>query len=174
MNAFALPLAAANDTAADPRAAALMAQDARERAYRARHQWTGDRYEHGRDLADVAKLLRADLKAAGIVGRVTISRYSMGQSLTVAVTAPAGMVLLSTRRIRQDLGLVAVAPGAAPDAWRSREAAAMLEGVEAMANRYNRSHNDRNQTFYVHADFAGTTVADQRDAIVTAITGAAK
>jgi hypothetical protein len=151
-----------------------VAQDARERAYRARHNWTGDLYAHGRDLADVAKLLRADMRAAGIVGRVTISRYSQGQSLTVAVAAPAGMVLLSTRRIRQDLGLVAVAPGAAPDMWRSREAAAMLATVEAMANRYCRSWSDKNQTFGVHADFAGTTVADQRDAIVAAITGASK
>ena len=174
MHAFALPLAAANDTAADPRAADLVVQAVREAAYRARHTWTGDLYEHGRDLADVAKLLRADLRTAGIVARVAISRYSMGQSLTVSVTAPEGMVLLSTRRIRQDLGLVAVAPGAAPDMWRSREAAALIDRVEAMANRYNRSWSDKNQTFGVHAEFAGTAIADQRDAIVAAITGAGR
>jgi len=63
MHAFAFPLAAANDTAADPRAAALVAQDARERAYRARHQWTGDRYEHGRAIVnDVRRTHGAQLR----------------------------------------------------------------------------------------------------------------
>jgi hypothetical protein len=39
MHAFAFPLAAANDTAADPRAAALVAQDARERTFRKLATW---------------------------------------------------------------------------------------------------------------------------------------
>ena len=93
-------------------------QGQREAAYRASHVWTGALYQQGRDLREVAALVRAALRTAGIVATVRLSRYSQGQSLTIAVTPPAGMLVMSVRRVRQDLGLAPgpLAPFLAPDA----------------------------------------------------------
>jgi len=62
-------------------------------ARQAATDWTGDQYEQGRDVADIAKLIRADLKAAQGVGglpaglkfSVKISRFSGGVSCDVRV-----------------------------------------------------------------------------------------
>jgi D-alanyl-D-alanine dipeptidase len=59
-----------------------------------------------RDVKEIAKCVRADLKAAVACGAlsaltfgVKISRYSMGQSLTVTVTSvPVGYVILNAKR----------------------------------------------------------------------------
>jgi len=55
----------------------------------------GKKYQSGQDVKETAKLVRKDIKAgiksglfpAGLKASVTIERYSMGQSLSVHVTA---------------------------------------------------------------------------------------
>lgn len=61
----------------------------------------GDKFNRDRNIADVAKLVRADIKAAiasnllpkGIKCSVRIERYSMGRTLHVTVTACPVMVV---------------------------------------------------------------------------------
>lgn len=45
----------------------------------------GNRYDKNADIVDVAKLVRKDLKAAGLHCSVRIQRYSGGQSLNIEV-----------------------------------------------------------------------------------------
>ena len=56
-----------------------------------KHGWKGDNYERGRDITEIAKLIRADLKKECPKCRfgVRIQRYAGGQSLAVhLMTAP--------------------------------------------------------------------------------------
>ena len=50
-----------------------------------KHGWKGEKYERGRDITDVAKLIRAELKEQCPKCKfgVRIQRYAGGQSLTV-------------------------------------------------------------------------------------------
>jgi len=50
-----------------------------------KHGWKGDNYERGRDITDIAKLIRTELKSRFPKCRfgVRIQRYAGGQSLTV-------------------------------------------------------------------------------------------
>ena len=169
----------ANDTALDALSATRRAridaweqseQGQREAAYRASHRWTGALYQQGRDLREVAALVRAALRTAGIVATVRLSRYSQGQSLTIAVTPPAGMLVMSVKRVRQDMGLAPgpVVPFLAPDA------AALLTRVEAMANAWNRSWSDKHQTFYASVAFAGSVQSEHRAEIEAAVRATVK
>ena len=154
----------ANDTArvSDPHRAARLAAEEQERAYQARHNWTGAKWQQGRDFAETAKLVRADLKAAGIVAKVRLSRYSMGRSLTVEVTPPAGMPLASVLRVRQDMRLAPLDERGCPAPYRSPESSALLAKVEGLVNAYNRSWNDRHQDFHAHVEFeTGAQNADR-------------
>lgn len=61
----------------------------------------GYRYERGRDVAEDAKLMRADIKALVAAGmlpnwkyNVRIQRYSMGRSINVYAEAPCPVVLV--------------------------------------------------------------------------------
>jgi len=61
----------------------------------------GDKFEAGQDIADVAKLVRADIKStisagllpSGTKCSVRVERYSMGRTLHVSVTACPIMVV---------------------------------------------------------------------------------
>lgn len=113
------------------------------------------------DVADVAKALRAEIKAAvksgklprGLKASVTISRFSMGCSLSVKVTAvPAGFVILA-------------GDPECPHA-KSPAAAALLAKIEAMIAPYHRDDSDTmtdyfNVNFYKHVDFDGALEADE-------------
>ena len=75
-----------------------VAEQARLKALRA-SQTAGAKFERGRDLTLVAKDLRRDIRAEikanrlpkGLKVSVRIERYSMGQSLHLAVTAAPGL-----------------------------------------------------------------------------------
>jgi len=164
----------ANDTArvSDPHRAARLAAEEQERAYQARHNWTGAKWQQGRDFAETAKLVRADLKAAGIVAKVRLSRYSMGRSLTVEVTPPAGMPLASVLRVRQDMRLAPLDERGCPVPFRSPEAAAFLAKIEAIVNAYNRSWNDKHQDFHAHVEFVYGAFETDRERVETALRAA--
>jgi hypothetical protein len=107
---------------------------------------TGDRYDSGRDVADIAKAVRKDLATAyprkdGWKFSVRISRFSMGCSLGVTVKAvPDGF------NIHTDDWRAAVAEGGhckANDRLRepgferfTAEAKETKEALERLANRY--------------------------------------
>lgn len=167
---------AANDTAAD---LARKLEEERLALVRASH-YTGAKYVSGRDLSEVAKDIRGEIAhclkigslPAGLKCAVRISRYSMGQSVTVHVTAiPAGFVIANAARIRQD-----EMPGArfsrctGLELLKSPEATELLGKLESLANAYNYDRSDSmvdyySSNFHLTVDFGGTLEQESRDAI---------
>lgn len=158
--------APANDTALDPIAAARVAQHAWEMAEQARHRWTGERWVDGRDLREIARLVRADLARAQIHARVALARYSGGQRLTVRITPPAGMTLCNPVRVRQVLDPDHVGPLADR---LTVESAQLLRTAEGIVQAYNRSWDDRCREFHLDADFADGLYAAERERVVSAM-----
>ncbi len=128
---------------------------------------TGTKYSQDQDLADVAKLVRKDLKAAGYQASVRISRYSMGQSLNVRIKALPKNTDLAKAVVWQGYpsgsSPTTYAPYAGPDCigkdgW-FRPAAPMV-AVEAIVAAYNRVTTSNqaddyyNCDFYAHVDFS--------------------
>lgn len=123
----------------------------------------------GMDLAAVAKLVRADIKAAVKAGQltagdysVTISRYSMGQSMDVTVKACALTVVNAARVAAEMTG----ADGYDYPRY-SDEGKALLSTLEGIMAQYNRSASDShsdysNVKFYGDAKFAGALENAQR------------
>lgn len=121
----------------------------------------GTKYDKNIGVADIAKLVRADIKAgikagtlpAGLKCSVKISRYSMGQSLTVSVKAVSGIDIVNPAFI--------AAKVAAPDAWpidinqTSDEARALLEDLRAIVSAYNYDGSD-SMTDYYNVNFSGS------------------
>lgn len=76
----------------------------------------GVKYDSDRDIAAIAKLVRKDIKTAvkagalpkGLKASIRISRYSMGQSLNITITAcpsiteTPGLTILNHRRLLLD------------------------------------------------------------------------
>lgn len=152
----------ANDTQPDPHAAARVTQEAREAAERARHVWTGAKWAEGRDLRDVAKLVRGELKALGYVARVTLSRYSMGQRLRVVLTAPAGLPLVNVEWLHQEADPLHTGPMANR---RHPRADALVLVIETLCQAYNRSWSDKGQSFHLDVVFADGVEQAERDAL---------
>ncbi len=132
----------------------------------------GSKYVHGRDLADVAKLVRADIAAAvkagvlpaGLKVSVRIRRYSMGQSLDVFVTAAPGLCFLSVARVRYEL--------ASNPTWRmpsilSDSGAKALGAIERMVAAYDRTGERR--SFFAFVDFGSDLERALRAEIKAAI-----
>jgi hypothetical protein len=63
------------------------------------NRFEGTKYVNGRDITEIAKLVRAEIKTAikdgslpeGLKASVRISRYSMGQSLDIGITSLGGI-----------------------------------------------------------------------------------
>ena len=94
------------ETASDRAARLTSAEDARVAAVKAAH-WTGSKYVSGRPLVETTQLVRTELKAAAkaagpLHGCKLSVRCSHG-SILVAITPPAGAMVVSIRRVRQDV-----------------------------------------------------------------------
>jgi len=101
----------------------------------------GSKLDRDRDIAVVAKMVRADLKAAtghllpaGFKATVRTKRFSGGESLTVDVVSPA-------------------------DLRRTPEGIALAESVRAIVNAYNYDKSDPmtdhfDVQFYAHVELA--------------------
>ena len=140
----------------------------------------GSRHVEGQNLADVAKLVRGDianairdgLLPAGLKASVRISRYSMGQSLDVRVTACPGVVVLSTRRVRFDVETKGRVFNPRPRL--STEGSKVLKTIESIVEAYNEVV-DRGAfcqplvSFYSHVDFDSAIEAAERAEIVAAL-----
>lgn len=98
----------------------------------------GSKYESGRDVADVARLVRADLKAEGIKAKVRISRYSMGCDLTVEITdAPINVINLA-RALDHDT----------TEPRFSEEGLSLLRRAEGIVEAYQRKVTEHNTDYY--------------------------
>ncbi|TET51335.1 MAG: hypothetical protein E3J64_07045 [Anaerolineales bacterium] len=127
------------------------------------------------DLAEIAKLVRADIKAAvkagdlpkGTKTSVRISRYSMGQSLTATITECPGLIVANPDRVRFDLddphGHTTL-PLLSPDATR------VVGVVQDITDSYNYDSSDPasdyyNVRFYGGAGFCSEFEERSRDEI---------
>jgi hypothetical protein len=119
----------------------------------------GAKYDRATDIAEIAKRVRADLKAAvkakdipGTKYRVTIERYSQGQSLNVRI-GDVPFTIVSEERIRRDI--LDRADFDPAFGWRTEEAVALIRKVEAIVGAYNFDGSD-SQTDYYHVNFYST------------------
>lgn len=103
----------------------------------------GSKYIQGQDVAEIAKVLRSDIKQAvkagllptGLKVGVTISRFSMGCSLSVRVTAlPAGFPVLA-------------GDPECPHA-KAPETRALLEQLEEMVDAHRRDDSDPSTDYF--------------------------
>lgn len=120
--------------------------------------WIGSKYKSGADVADVAKFVRKDIKAARKAGElpdgkysVRISRYSMGCSLTVNVSGlgfeTANMDCFRAEALSPDLrhyGVV-VLP------IYSEKANDLRDKLKAIVNAYNYNKSDSMTDYFDYA-----------------------
>lgn len=139
----------------------------------------GSKYVSGQDLANVAKLIRKDVAAAvkngdlpkWLKASVKISRYSMGQSLSLKVTALPGICFLSTKAIRFEQAN----PNVYCDISRYSEVGmSILTTLREIVADYNRDNSDlmndyHSVDFYEHVDFAGSLERALREEIIAAV-----
>jgi hypothetical protein len=132
-------------------------EERRLEAVRAGH-WQGAKYQRGRDLRDIAADVRRDIAAAikvdalprGLKVAVRISRYSMGQSMTVTVKE-APFAIANELRVAWDMANPYASHANAPAdvMWlRSETARAVLEDLTAIANAYNYDRSDSCTDYY--------------------------
>lgn len=146
------------------------AQPARER-YQSPPERRGSKYDETRelDVRDVAKLVRAELKALrGFKCAVRIARFSGGESLKVeVVSVPAGFRVLNRERLawerehpRQHCTHLAIF---------SDEAIAIQDRIAAMVAAYNRNASDTmidyfDVRFYASVSFSYELTKAERNA----------
>lgn len=130
----------------------------------------GSKFQRGMDTAEVAKRLRADIKAAqragsipaGVKVSVRTSRFSMGSSVSLTVTACPFMV-----QTREFLRHHATEPHRFYEGQRQTEAArALLAQLQEMGSEYRRDDSDTstdyfNCNFYLHVDFDGAITSEE-------------
>jgi hypothetical protein len=125
----------------------------------------GAKYDGNLDTAQIAKRVRADLKAAIASGElpamkasVRISRYSMGSSITVSLSDIAGLTLFNAERLRADCDQP---HGHITLPIYTDEARAILDAVEAILAAYNYDASD-SQTDYYESAFHANVDFDNR------------
>ena len=127
----------------------------------------GSKYEatKGLDIAEVAKLVRADIKAAvasgelpeGSVASVRIQRFAGGKSITAVLAIP-GVVRLSPEETE------AGRSNRVPKPWLTRVAYNAEAAVERIVEAYNYDRSDSqsdsfNVRFYAHVSVEGAVVS---------------
>lgn len=130
----------------------------------------GDRYDRKMDVPEIAKRIRADIKAAdlpaGLKTSVRCARYSMGRSITISVTA-CPTVVLNPERVRDD-----AAGKHADRPWRSAPGQAIYDTLEQIGQRYQK-HQTTDQpddwsysSFHLSVDFDPDVTNAQRAGIL--------
>lgn len=121
----------------------------------------GSKYDRDLDVADIAKRVRADIKAAvkagelpnGLKTSVRISRYSMGRSLDVAVKACPGVEVMNPARAEHDIENNDRVHSDFP--IYTEDFAALLEQLRSIVRAYNFNGSDI-QADYFHVNFHST------------------
>jgi hypothetical protein len=141
----------------------------------------GSKYNDSLNVVEIAKLIRKDLTAAvkagqlpkGIKFGVTVQKFSMGCSLTIAVKTFPGQVLNPARVLAGELGGVhGEYSGNAPRNFHCEQWARVERTLEGIANAYNRTASDsqtdyHNTNFYLHVLCQVDTAAERANVIAT-------
>ena len=134
-----------------------------EKAYLAARHYVGAKYEATKnlDIAEIAKLVRKDIKAAVKSGdlpkakySVKISRYSMGRSITVAVTGLEMETANMERHLAEARDRSLRHRGVPVGKLMTEEAYELEAKVEALVNAYNFDRSNPMEDYYNSA-FAG-------------------
>lgn len=106
--------------------------------------WTGSKYQEQHDVKEIAKLIRRDIKAAGLPGKigVRISRYSMGQSITIDAVTPFATHHGDVTRENLERSQGIKCP------WMTREGHALYEALEKIGNAYNYDRSDLTTDYF--------------------------
>jgi hypothetical protein len=135
----------------------------------------GEKYQRGMDVAEIAKRIRGDIKAAVRVGRlpiarysVRIERYSMGRSVNVTLDQ-VPFQIPNEARVRRDV-FEPYTFHPVELLLHSEEARALLAAVEDIVKAYNFDGSDSqsdhfNVNFYSDVTFATKQYCDQREAM---------
>lgn len=144
----------------------------------------GDKFDAGRDIADVAKLVRADIKETitagllppGTTCSVRVERYSMGRNLHLAVTACPIMVVnpvyVRWQQANRHASMLE-APPSARDRF-SPEGRHVITTLERIVEAYNRRISSdqpddySNVSFYTDIVF-GLELREEQSASILAI-----
>jgi hypothetical protein len=128
----------------------------------------GSKYEATRnlDIAEIAKRMRADIKALGLAAGIKTSvrtrRYSGGQAIDITITAlPEGFAILcdaTASWYKQFPGREHEAPGYM-DNQRSEELRTLIRQLERIHGSYNRDNSD-SMTDYFDVRFYGSVGLD--------------
>jgi hypothetical protein len=127
-------------------------------------RFTGSKYNPDvRNVAEIAKLVRADIKTAikagelpvGLKTSVRIERYSMGQSIRISITACPGLTIVPVERIAAEIERPHVH---LEGPWQTEEARAIEKRLERLLNAYNRGEYESetdycNELFHASVDF---------------------
>lgn len=132
----------------------------------------GDNYQPRRDTAEIAKLIRRDIKAAVKAGdlpkvkvSVRTSRYSGGSSINVRIRSVEGIQMINADRVRHEW---LDAHGRHADACReygrlpvllSSEAQSVKDTIERIVCSYNYDRSDLHTDYFDKA-FAGIVQFD--------------
>ena len=139
----------------------------------------GRKYDRDLNIVEIAKRVREDIKAAGfpkgLKCSVRISKFSMGQSLHVNVTAiPEGFAIVSLASVRAEMEGREL-PGR--DSSRTPAAKQIVATLEGIVAAYNRDDSDSqvdhfDTNFYSHIGVDWRLVSAQHDEMKAMLTTA--
>lgn len=121
-----------------------------------RDGWVGEKYEATKNLSrvEVAKLIRADIKAAVKSGELPKAKYSVtcsrGTGIDVCISGH-GIKVYSVERLKADHFNPHTYSGLS---WKSEAAAELEAKVGKIRNAYNFDHSD-SMTDYFHVRYYG-------------------
>jgi hypothetical protein len=129
----------------------------------------GSKYTSGQDVAEIAKCIRADAKAATRTGElpeglklsVRVSRFSGGSSIDILVTAAPGLLFRNLLSILEERAAMN-APRQHPR--YTLEGRVVLASIEQIAQDYQRCESDtqtdyHNTNFFLDVNYDRTLVA---------------
>lgn len=131
--------------------------------------FTGTKYNRDLDVAEIAKLLRADLKAAklGVKFGVRVRRFAGGCAIDVTIKTLPVFRVVNPERVIAEIETPHAYP--LPD-YLTTEGRELLNKVEGMLQAYNRDASDTMfdyfcVNFYGHADYASELIRAEREEI---------
>jgi hypothetical protein len=146
-------------------------------------KYAGAKYQQGRDTAEIAKMFRADVKAAIKAGElptgldlgVRVQRYAGGSSINVTIKACPGLQVSNPGHVLAQEAIPYVFVEDIRIRFIHTEAArALMAKLEGMLEAYNRSEVDTqtdyfNVKFYGHVTFATEFSKADRAAVVASL-----
>lgn len=167
------------------RAAQNRAEEEARIADATRGHWQGAKYSRDLSIVDIAKAVRCDIKAAvksaelpaGLKASVRVSKYSMGQSLTVTIRC-APFAIVSREHVAWALENPDTSFSLGPD-YYTEQAKSVVSELERIVADYNYDRSDVLSdyfcvNFYERVLFDGNAEQADRDAVAAEIVGPPK